>query len=563
MVESLSEWLSINKISYKQVDDDVIEIENFGKLFINDLNEVDSIFRKDNTGEVIFNLMETQETLFQEEIYFTCFQFGNNWYYYDLRDKFSLNILKYIGKRTPIEHNEQFVNLGIHTPFELLQGSFQVSEWVKKAKYLGHTAIGICDKNTMAASLVLQKECKKAEIGYVIGYTLDMKDGDIIIPVKIYCQTNDGLQNLLRIQKEINVDSDTKTISYSRLIEYVPGNIVVFGTLSINWISENLSKIRNLEHCAKGIYYQVDLTEFKADRFDKAYLEAIKVYYDNLYYEIHPVLICDNYYLDKEDAKNKIILNKVADGAAHMQSEEQYFKDQDELYSVLDELFSDDWDKESLFEELCTNTIKIAEGAKAAYETDRNFMPQYDMTSDEIKKYGSRHNMFNQILEEGFKRLVPKGQEDLYRKRMEYEKYVIESTNNIDYFLVQYDTVNWATKNNIMVGISRGSGGGCLLLYLMGITKLDPLKYNLIFERFLLPDRSGLYETDVTIIKDSVPTKEFVEIEMNGRKYKFDRDAQLIVNRSGEDIIIYADELIPGDDIIFDNRDVLWTINEL
>lgn len=563
MIKSLSEWLSINKISYKQVDDDVIEIENFGKLFINDLNEVDSIFRKDNTGEVIFNLMETQETLFQEEIYFTCFQFGNNWYYYDLRDKFSLNILKYIGKRTPIEHNEQFVNLGIHTPFELLQGSFQVSEWVKKAKYLGHTAIGICDKNTMAASLVLQKECKKAEIGYVIGYTLDMKDGDIIIPVKIYCQTNDGLQNLLRIQKEINVDSDTKTISYSRLIEYLPGNIVVFGTLSINWISENLSKIRNLEHCAKGIYYQVDLTEFKADRFDKAYLEAIKMYYDNLYYEIHPVLICDNYYLDKEDAKNKIILNKVADGAAHMQSEEQYFKDQDELYSVLDELFSDDWDKESLFEELCTNTIKIAEGAKAAYETDRNFMPQYDMTSDEIKKYGSRHNMFNQILEEGFKRLVPKGQEDLYRKRMEYEKYVIESTNNIDYFLVQYDTVNWATENNIMVGISRGSGGGCLLLYLMGITKLDPLKYNLIFERFLLPDRSGLYETDVTIIKDSVPTKEFVEIEMNGRKYKFDRDAQLIVNRGGEDIIIYADELIPGDDIIFDNRDVLWTINEL
>lgn len=563
MVESLSEWLSINKISYKQVDDDVIEIENFGKLFINDLNEVDSIFRKDNTGEVIFNLMETQETLFQEEIYFTCFQFGNNWYYYDLRDKFSLNILKYIGKRTPIEHNEQFVNLGIHTPFELLQGSFQVSEWVKKAKYLGHTAIGICDKNTMAASLVLQKECKKAEIGYVIGYTLDMKDGDIIIPVKIYCQTNDGLQNLLRIQKEINVDSDTKTISYSRLIEYVPGNIVVFGTLSINWISENLSKIRNLEHCAKGIYYQVDLTEFKADRFDKAYLEAIKMYYDNLYYEIHPVLICDNYYLDKEDAKNKIILNKVADGAAHMQSEEQYFKDQDELYSVLDELFSDDWDKESLFEELCTNTIKIAEGAKAAYETDRNFMPQYDMTSDEIKKYGSRHNMFNQILEEGFKRLVPKGQEDLYRKRMEYEKYVIESTNNIDYFLVQYDTVNWATENNIMVGISRGSGGGCLLLYLMGITKLDPLKYNLIFERFLLPSRSGLYEADTTIIKEQIPSKEYVEIEMNGRKYKFDRDAQLIVNRGGEDIIIYADELIPGDDIIFDNRDVLWTINEL
>lgn len=563
MIESLSEWLTINKISYEQVDVDVIEIEGFGKLFINDLTEVESIFRKDNTGEVIFNLMENKESLFEEEIYYTCFQFGNNWYYFDLREEFSLNILKYIGKRKTLSYPVPYVNLGIHTPYELLNGSFQVSEWAKKAKYLDHTAIGICDKNTMAASLVLQKECKKAGLGFVIGYSLDMKAGEDLIPVKIYCQTNQGLHNLLRIQKEINVDSETKTISFSRLKDYVVGNVIVFGTLSSVWISENTDKIVDLKSLSDGVYYQVDLTEFKADRFDKTYLESIKYYFDNLNSQLSPVLICDNYYLDKEDSKNKIILNKVSEGAAHMQSDEQYFKDQDELYAVFDEIFDDNRDKQSLFKELCANTVKIAEEAKAAYETDRNFMPQYDMTPEEINKYGTRHNMFNQILEEGFKRLVPVGQEDAYRKRMEYEKYVIESTNNIDYFLVQYDTVNWANQQGIVTGISRGSGGGCLLLYLMGITKLDPLKYNLIFERFLLPDRSGLYEANTTIIKDKVSSKEYVEISMNNKTYNFDLDAKFLIKRDNQEIEVYADELQEGDDIIFDNRDLLWTINEL
>lgn len=563
MIESLSEWLSINKISYKQIDDDVIEIKDFGKLFINDLTEVESIFRKDNDGEVIFNLMENKESLFEEEVFYTCFLFGNNWYYFDLRENFSLNILKYIGRRTPLIRTEPFVNLGIHTPFELLNGSFQISDWVKKAKYLGHTAIGICDKNTMAASLTLQKECKKEGLGYVIGYTLDMKDRESLVSVKIYCQTNKGLQNLLRIQKEINVDSETQTISYARLKEYATGNIIVLGTLSSSWILDNMEKMKDLRSAFDGIYYQVDLTEYKADRFDKVYLEALKLYFDHLYEQISPVLICDNYYLDKEDAKNKIILNKVADGVAHMQSEEQYFKDQDELYFALNDILSDSRDKEVIFRELCANTVKIADGANTAYETSRNFMPQYDMTPEEVKKYGTRHNMFNQILEDGFKRLVPKGKEEEYRKRMEYEKYVIEATNNIDYFLVQYDTVNWANKQGIMTGISRGSGGGCLLLYLMGITKLDPLKYNLIFERFLLPDRSGLYEADTTIIQELIPSMEYVEIEMNGRIYKFDRDAKFIIERDSKEIIVYADELKKGDNIIFDNRDLLWTINEL
>ena len=74
--------------------------------------------------------------------------------------------------------------------------------------------------------------------------------------------------------------------------------------------------------------------------------------------------------------------------------------------------------------------------------------------------------------------------------------YIIESTDNVDYLLVQYDTCNWARRNNIFVGCGRGSAAGSLLLYLLGITLIDPIKYDLIFERFLLPERAGLAPAD-------------------------------------------------------------------
>ena len=101
---------------------------------------------------------------------------------------------------------------------------------------------------------------------------------------------------------------------------------------------------------------------------------------------------------------------------------------------------SEKWDAEALLELMCQPTVEIAEKATARFETGRNFMPQYDMTPEEKAKYGDRHTMFLELLEEGFQKLVPKGKEDIYRKQLDYEIYVLESTNNVDYMLVQYDT---------------------------------------------------------------------------------------------------------------------------
>jgi DNA polymerase-3 subunit alpha len=183
------------------------------------------------------------------------------------------------------------------------------------------------------------------------------------------------------------------------------------------------------------------------------------------------------------------------------------------------------------------------------------------MTPEEKKKYGTTHNMFLQLIEEGFKKLVPEGEEEKYRERIEYEKYVVESTDNVDYFLIQREEINWAKEHGILTGIGRGSAGGALILYLLGITFIDPLKYGLLFERFLLPERAGLEPADVTKICEDIDSSDYIEIKLeNGKTYKFDKDAQFLVKRGDETLSVYADELQEEDDIVFDQKNLLFDL---
>lgn len=237
-MKELIKWLEANKIKYRQIDNEVVEMEGLGKLYVADLTEVRSVFRV--TGEDIrFNLMESPEVLVAEGIFHVAFPFGDNWYYYNLTEGFRFNILKYAGVRQPCKMQVPFANLGVHTPFELLNGSGSIADWVRKAKYLGHTALGICDKNTMAATLNLQKECAAQGMKHVFGYTLEMEYEGEKIGMKVYAQTQRGMRNLLRIQKEIMVDSDNRTLSLQGLLTHGEGNVLVLGKLASYWMKKN------------------------------------------------------------------------------------------------------------------------------------------------------------------------------------------------------------------------------------------------------------------------------------------------------------------------------------
>lgn len=568
-MNELLQWLSANKIVYRQIDNEVVEIEDFGRMLLADLSGVKSIFRGAE-GNLQFNLMESPDILIAEGINYVAFPFGDNFYYYDLREDFRMNILKYIGCRQPCQCTEEFVNLGVHTPYELLNGSGDLALWVHKARWMGHTALGICDRNTMAGTLNLQKACAAAGINHVFGYSCAMKFRDELVDVKIYCQSRQGLQNLLRIQKEVMVDSNDNTISYKGLLSRGQGNVLVLGTLASYWMQRHPMLVQGFQAHFDKVYYQVDVSEYKAERIDREVLEAVKRYFDCFYvksmdtFRVEPVLIADCYYPDRDDARSKVILNKIATGAAHRQSDDQYFKDVDEHYAALRPLFGEQWDFDALFARMCRGTVEIAKGAKAIFETGRMFMPRYILRPEEKEQYGNCRTLFHALLETGLQQKAPKDRIDDYRKRLDEEVYIIESTGNVDYFLVQWDMVAEAHRRGIVTGVGRGSAGGSLVSYLLGITSIDPVAYDLLFSRFLVPERCGLnWVREITVLGGNVQVEagsSYVEIEMNGRTYLFDRDAQFRVGRGGEELKIYADQLQAGDDIHLDRRDILWNL---
>lgn len=570
-MDELFQWLEANHIEYN-VRKDVIFVAGWGKALFQDMSKRDHIFKKDKDDNTVFNCIENIDFLLADEIYYVIFKFGNRFFYQDIREpKPNFQLLKYIGSARKGSIECDFYPLGIHTGYELLNGSGLLSNWCKKAKFLGYKGLGIADRCTMAATLELQREATQRELKYVFGYSLTISVGDSKVGAKIYANTQRGFENMLRIQKVVCVDREDGIIDYSQLVRYADGNCLVFDKWSGQWLVENEDKIDGFIQVFDGfVYFQVDTTEFRANRIDEQTLYSIKAFFDNYYqgglsykYNLRPVLIQDVYYLDVDDWMNKIVLNKVDTGAAHEQSFCQYMKTLDELYDEFRALFSDKYDDDVFFD-MCESTCEIAENSDAAYDLTENYMPEYIRTSSEQVKYKSNHDMFLSLLEDGFKRLVPKGKEEEYRKRLEYEVYILEQTENVDYLLVQYDTINWANKNGIMTGVGRGSAGGSLCLYLMGITLIDPIQYGLIFERFLIPERAGLEPDDVTIIGEDVSSKEYCVVVLeNGREYHIDKDAELRVRRGDEVIVVYADELCDGDDIIFDNRDLKYTLNEV
>lgn len=566
-MNELIKWLDTQNICYNPLDSEVVEIPGFGKVFLADLSGVKSIFRQ-RGEEQIFNLMEDPLTLMDEGIFHVAFPFGRNWYYYDLREEFTLNILKYIGQ-PKTDRQTPFVNLGVHTPFELLNASGDISVWIQKAKWLGHTALGICDRNTMAATLTLQKECDKAEIGYVYGYSLTLDDCGEDVDMKVYCQTQQGLRNLLRIHKEIMVESESRKIDLATLIKHAEGNILVLGTLSACWMVQNPKVLDDLKQGFKKVYYQVDPTEYKADRIDVKYLNNLKQFFDHFHkegrFEIEPILIPDSFYPDADDAGSKIILNKIATGAAHNQSEQQYFRTVGELYHAVSSLFDPlRWDIDVLFERMCRATVEVATGAEAHFEMGRMYMPRYDMRPAEQDCYGDRRSMFLALLDEGLEKKIPPQHHPQYRERLNEEVYIIESTNNVDYFLIQWDMIQEAKRRGIVTGIGRGSAGGSLVSYLLGIISIDPIKYNLLFSRFLVPERCGLnWKEQVTRLCGTLklcPGDRYVEVLLDGRRLCFEKDAQLRIVRAETEMTVYADELLPGDAVILDNRDRIWNL---
>lgn len=501
--KSLLDWCSANFILVNHIEEQVFDIPNFGKCYLmlpveGKLIDEEMFFLTDGSG---FELEDIMQRVEEKQIDYLIFQFGGQFYYCkpilkkdsynEQRFVVDFTDLKYVGTNT-LAYDIPLNPLGIHTEYDILNGN-GLKVYGKKAKHFGYTCVGMCDKNTLAGSLAWQTEIQKLGLKPVIGETIDVAtDYDSNNPtktpttyeLKLYIATWQGWQNLLQINKCINVDYP-KFIPEQELVKYQKGLVCVVGTESyLNFndkpkVLKWLGKFKDFE----GRYFQVDCSEFFAPGDDHRRLDIINAYFKSQWLELlPPILIQDIYYCDKEMYIVKDYLNKVAK-RAYDYSEDQYMKSFDTVHAQMAPLFQDEERYWELMTIMLDNVNKVCEQCGSfEIETGERRLPLYsDFVPCDMQE------LFTQLVLQGFQNKVIDKDLDgkVYLERLETELQVIKEGELESYFLILWDITNWCHENEIMVGPARGSAAGSLVMHCLGITNFDPIPFQLLFERFL------------------------------------------------------------------------------
>lgn len=391
-------------------------------------------------------------------------------------------------------------HLGIHSKYEICSGSRSFEDYIEKAKFYGIDTLAISDQNTLGGTLAFQTACQKADINFILGETVTVKRKDEFYPLKLYVKNKAGWQNLLRINKAIRVDND-HFIDEPELLDRANGLILVIPVDAAPYV--NKAYYYKFKNHFKDIYFQLDTTEWVSNERDKNYLLNMERLLKELYPPCPPVLIHDSYYLDKEDGHIKKKLNDIGKVESYT-SHDQYFKNHKELLLSLSKLFKEGDDRlHQLWDESVSGALEIAEKCKFEIETRKLHLPKYKLTKEEQEKYGDSYNMFNSLIQDGLKRIGRENDKE-YLDRVEYEKSVIDEGGYRDYFVITYDIVEQARKMDVAVNLGRGSASASLCLYCLNVTGINPIEYDLPFDRFLNSARvkKGLPDCDLDFASD-------------------------------------------------------------
>jgi DNA polymerase-3 subunit alpha len=481
----LEKWLITNRLTYTIQNSYSLTIDN--KLYLIIEGSDGAIIN--NEFEFILGENDLQnESLIEGDIEGFIYKFGTKWYYTTDQDTIDFKELRYLGKEHTI--SEVFPMLGIHGGYDLMNGSRAYSEWCKKANFCGVETLAICEENTLAGTLEFQNACEKAKINSVIGETITVKDHDgLTYSIKLYVENLQGWKNLLMINSFINVHNADKFILENQLIAHTDGLICVLTS-----DAKLYSKFPIYDVMFISLYFQIDVVQWSASQRDTEWLESIQNYINQHRKILKPILIADAYYLEKEHAGIKKELNAIGKVSFKNQSADQYFKTSSEQLQQLIGLFNEEDDERaSDFIYQGIDNAKTFNNINFRIETGKLHLPSYKMTSEEKIKYSNDNdNMLWDLLELGLEKKNLDGQK--YIDRIETEMKVICEAKLQDYFLITWDILNYAHNNNIATGFGRGSAAGSLVAYLLEIVHVDPLEYNLLFERFLNEGRLYKYK---------------------------------------------------------------------
>ena len=434
--------------------------------------------------------------------------------------------------------SEGFVHLHLHTEYSLLDGAIRISELPGRLKEMGMDACAITDHGSMFGCVEFFKAMKAEGLKPIIGCEVYVAPGSrfenpvgntqrayhhLILLVK----NNEGLTNLNRLV----------TAGWTEGFYRKP-----------RIDKELLEKWHEGLVCLSGCLAGEVASLLKEGRYNEA--EAAAVWYDelfgrgNYYLEIQsnflkdqgPVnasmvklsrktgipLVATNdcHYLKQEDSEVQEVLMCMQTGAKlsdpdrmKFETDDFYVKSETQMRRFFSEI-----------PEAVDNTVKIAQMCNAEYDFDTIHLPKYDVPQGFADNKAYLKYLVTSGLENRFKIRGAAADAEVYIKRADYELDVINSMGYTDYYLIVWDFINFAKTNGIMVGPGRGSGAGSLAAYAIGITDVDPIRYTLVFERFLNSERVSMPDFDV----DFCYERRQEVIDYVTRKYGQDRVAQVI-----------------------------------
>jgi len=405
---------------------------------------------------------------------------------------------------------DKFVHLHNHSYYSLLDGLASPLTLVKEAKSQGFKSLAITDHGSCAGWLAFQKACLKEDIKPILGNEIyitedmDVKEkGSKTFHLILLAKNHIGLKNLMHLStlSETQGKYRKPRIDFNLLSKYHEGLICTsacaVGEISMKlWEGDNsaaLQVAKNYKDLFGGDFYlEIMMHKYFSDKDQENREKSLakKIFALGKKLDIKVIATNDVHYAKKQDAYYHDIL-LCMQTHDHIHNPKRFSFDSDEFYlKSYNEM-------EAMYSSapcLLTNTLEIAEkieGNKLLTFADE-LLPHFEIPSD----YKSEEDYLKALVKDGMKKkgLINKPE---YRERIRFEMNTILTCKYTRYFLVLWDVINYANISNIRIGIGRGSAVGCLCLYVLGVTKLDPLKYDLLFERFLNPERISPPDVDV------------------------------------------------------------------
>lgn len=423
---------------------------------------------------------------------------------------------------------DKFVHLHTHSTYSFTDGYGLPEQYINRAVELGQPALGVTDHGNISVHYKWYKGCNKAGIKPILGcemYIVNNKDDvhereyhHIILLVK----DNEGYRNLMKLVTKAWCEQFyyKPRITFDDLFEHQKGLIVLSGCLSspfMHLIKEN--KMDEAEQLFDEFHRKIDnfYIELQPIGFDEgkpAYEKMINLYQTKLKDKGYKwVATNDCHYVKKEHAKVQEVLLCVQTNAEiadpkhwHFDQNDFYLKSRKEMEDSLNDCFPG-----NDFSDALDESVKIADSIDFTFPSAEPIkfpMPEEEKI-DYLKKMCYEGMVKRGLaLSEGTL-LNPTENDKIYKERLDYELDLIVKKNFVDYFLVISDLIQWSKNNGILVGPARGSAAGSLACYALAITEVEPIKYGLIFERFIDINRADLPDIDIDfedVRRDEVKT---------------------------------------------------------